>query len=111
MNSARERPRLVAVRLLGLAVLVGIGVAIGAVADDRSAEVPTAVQAKLNRAGTVNAGQADRLERITADLQRVRADLNEATERSRLLARTNSRLRRDLRRANRTRQPRGSRSR
>jgi hypothetical protein len=111
MNSVRERPRLVAVRLLGLAVLVGIGVAIGAVAANRSPEVPAAVQAKLNRAETVNAGQANRLERIAAELQRVRADLNEATERSRLLARTTSRVRRDLRRANRTRQPRGSRSR
>jgi hypothetical protein len=111
MNSVRERPRLVAVRLLGLAVLVGIGVAIGAVADNRSAEVPAAVQAKLNRAKTVNAGQANRLQRIAAELQRVRADQNEATERSRLLARTNSRLRRDLRRANRTKQPRRERSR
>ena len=42
---------------------------------------------------------------------RARADLNQATERARLLARTNSRLRSDLRRANRTNQPRSSRSR
>jgi hypothetical protein len=82
MNSVRERPRLVAVRLLGLAVLVGIGVAIGGVADDRSTEVPAQTQAKLHRAET-----------------------------ARLLARANSGLRRDLRRANRTKQPRGSRSR
>jgi hypothetical protein len=58
------------VRLLGLAVLVGVGVAISAVADYRK-----------------------------------------ATERAQQPARANSRLRRDLRRANRTTQPRGSRSR
>jgi septal ring factor EnvC (AmiA/AmiB activator) len=111
MNSVRERPRLVAVRLLGLAVLVGIGVAIGAVADDRSTEVPAQTQAKLHRAETANSSQSNQLERLAAELQRVRADLNQATEESRLLARANSRLRRDLRRANRTQQPRGSRSR
>jgi hypothetical protein len=111
MNSVRERPRLVAVRLLGLAVLVGIGVAIGAVADDDSTEVPAQLQAKLNRAEAVNARQANRLERSAAELDRVRADLNQATERSRLRARTNSRLRSDLRRANRTKQRRGLRSR
>jgi septal ring factor EnvC (AmiA/AmiB activator) len=111
MSSVRERPRLVAVRLLGLAVLVGIGVAIGAVADDDSAEVPAQVQAKLNRAETVSARRADRLARIADELERVRTDLNQATVRSQQLARTNSRLRGDLRRANRTKQPRGSRSR
>jgi hypothetical protein len=111
MNSVRERPRLVAVRLLGLAVLLGIGVAIGAVADDRSGEVPAQAQARLKRAKTVSARRADQLERIAAELQRVRADLNEATGRSRLLARTNSRLRADLRRAKRAQQPRRSRSR
>ena len=111
MNSVRERPRLVAVRILGLAVLVGIGVAIGAMVDDDSAEVPAQAQAKLTRAQTVSARRADQLERIAAELDRLRTDLNEATERSRLLARANSRLRRDLRRANRTRPLRDSRSR
>jgi septal ring factor EnvC (AmiA/AmiB activator) len=109
MNSVRERPRLVAVRLLGLAVLVGIGVAIGALADNRGAEVPTQTQTKLNRAEAANASQANQLEGLAAELERMRADLNEATERARLLARTNSRLRRDLRQANRTTQPRDSR--
>lgn len=111
MNSVRERPRLVAARLLGLAALVGIGVALGAVADDDRTEVPAQVKAKLNRAEAVNARQANRLERIAAELDLVRADLNQATERARLLARTNSRLRSDLRRANRIQQPRSSRSR
>ena len=108
MNRVRERPRLVAVRLLGLAALVGIGVAIGAVADDRSTEVPAQTQAKLNRAETANSTQANQLDRLVAELERVRADLNPAAERSRRLARANYRLRRDLRRAKRTRQPRGS---
>ena len=111
MNSVRERPRLVAARLLGLAVLVGIGVAIGAVADDPGTEVPAQTQAKVERAEAVNARQANQVERIAAELERVHADLNEATERSQQLARTNSRFRRDLRRATRTRQPRNSRSR
>jgi septal ring factor EnvC (AmiA/AmiB activator) len=109
MNSVRERPRLVALRLLGLAVLVGIGIAIGALADDGGTEVPTQTRAKLDRAEAVNARQANQLEGLAAELERMRADLNEATERARLLARTNSRLRRDLRQANRTKQPRGSR--
>ena len=111
MNSVRERPRLVAARLLGVLVLVGVGVAIGAVAVDRSTEVPAQTQAKLNRATTASSRQANQLERLAAELERVRADSNHASERSRLLARANSRLRRDLRRANRTKQPRDSRSR
>ena len=70
MNGVRERPRHVAVRLLGLVVPVGLGVAIAAVADYRR-----------------------------------------ATGRSQQLARANPGLRRDLRRAKRTRPPRDSRSR
>ena len=98
MAGLRERPRLVAARVLAVALLVGVGVAIGALAADPSSEVPARAQTQLKRAkivGVQGAGLVDR------DPSSVSAELDEALERTRSLRRSNSRLRRELRTARR----------
>ena len=94
MAGLRERPRLVAARVLAVALLVGVGVAIGALAADPSSEVPARAQTQLKRAKIVGV-QGARL------VDRVSAELDEALERTRSLRRSNSRLRHELRTARR----------
>ena len=97
MRSLRERPRVVAVRVLGVVLLLGSGVAIGALMDDPGSEIPAETQTRLERAETLNEERSDRLHRAEAALQRVRAERNDALKRARTLARANARLRRELR--------------
>lgn len=101
MASLRERPRLVAARVLGVALLLGIGVAIGALADDPGPEIPAQAQAQLKRAKSVSGDRADRLDGMGVTVARLRAELDEAMERTRALARANARLVRDVRRTTR----------
>jgi septal ring factor EnvC (AmiA/AmiB activator) len=101
MRSVRERPRLMAVRVLGAALLLGIGVAIGALADNRSAEVQAQTQAELNRIERVSDKRADQLDRTDWRLTRLRVELDDTIERSRSLAQANSRVRNELRRTQR----------
>jgi hypothetical protein len=101
MNGLRERPRLVAARVLALALLVGVGVAIGALTADPSSEVAARAQTQLKRAKMVSGERADGLHRSNAAFTRVSAELDEALERGRSLSRSNSRLRQELRTARR----------
>jgi hypothetical protein len=94
MAGLRERPRLVAARVLAVALLVGVGVAIGALAADPSSEVPARAQTELKRAKIVGVQAAGLVDRVSAEL-------DEALERSRSLSRSTSRLRRELRAATR----------
>ena len=94
MAGLRERPRLVAARVLAVAPLVGVGVAIGALAADPSSEVPARAQTHLKRAKIVGVQGASLVDRVSAEL-------DEALERTRSLRRSNSRLRRELRTATR----------
>ena len=94
MAGLRERPRLVAARVLAVALLVGVGVAIGALAADPSSEVPARAQTQLKRAKIVGVQGAGLVDRMSAEL-------DEALERTRSLRRSNSRLRRELRTARR----------
>ena len=97
MRSLRERPRLVAARVLGVALLVGIGVAIGALVDDPSSEIPAGTQAQLKRAETLNHKRPERLDLAEATAGSLRAELDDAMKRARTLTRGNARLRRELR--------------
>ena len=101
MAGLRERPRLVAARVLAVALLVGVGVAIGALAADPSSEIPARAQTQLKRAKIVSVERADLLDRSSAAFDRVSAELDDALERTRSLSRSNSRLRRELRTARR----------
>ena len=94
MAGLRERPRLVAARVLAVALLVGVGVAIGALAAGPSSEVPARAQTQLKRAKIVGVQGAGLVDRMSAEL-------DEALERTRSLRRSNSRLRRELRTARR----------
>lgn len=94
MAGLRERPRLVAARVLAVALLVGVGVAIGALAADPSSEVPARPQTQLKRAKIVGVQGAGLFDRVSAEL-------DDALERTRSLSRSNSRLRRELRTARR----------
>ena len=101
MAGLREHPRLVAARVLAVALLVGVGVAIGALAADPSPEIPARAQTQLKRAKIVSVERADLLDRSSAAFDRVSAELDDALERTRRLSRSNSRLRRELRAARR----------
>jgi hypothetical protein len=101
MAALREHPRLVAARVLAVALLVGVGVAIGVLAADPSSEIPARAQTQLKRAKIVSVERADLLDRSSAAFDRVSAELDEALERTRRLSRSNSRLRRELRAARR----------
>lgn len=94
MAGLRERPRLVAARVLAVALLVGVGVAIGALAADPSSKVPARAQTQLKRAKIVGVQGAGLFDRVSAEL-------DDALERTRSLSRSNSRLRRELRTARR----------
>lgn len=100
MGALRERPRLVVARLLAVVLVLGIGVALGALAGG-GPEVPPEAQARLDRAAVVSIRQGHRLDQTGTALARVRAEMTEALDRSRTLADANTRLRRELRRANR----------
>jgi septal ring factor EnvC (AmiA/AmiB activator) len=98
MSRLRERPRLVAARVLAVALVLVIGVFIGGLADDRNdIQLTAAATTQLQRAAVLSDQQADRLEQTNAELERVRADREDELARSRRLARANSRLRRELR--------------
>ena len=101
MLGLRERPRLAAARVLAVALLVGSGVAIGALATDPGSEIPARAQTQLQRAKIVSGQRADLLDRSNAAIDRVSAELDEALRRTRSLSRSNSRLRRELRTARR----------
>ena len=101
MSRLRERPRVVAARVLGAALLLGVGVAIGVLASDSGGDLSGHTQAQLRRAMLVNADRADRLDRTAAELQALRANLKESVADGRDLARDNARLRQQLRRATR----------
>jgi hypothetical protein len=101
MSRLRERPRLVAARVLGAALLLGVGVAIGVLANDSGGELSGHPQAQLKRAKLVNADRADRLGRTGAELQALRAKLEESVDHTSDLARANAGLRQQLRRATR----------
>jgi hypothetical protein len=116
MSRLRERPRLVAARVLGVVLVLVTGAFIGGLADDRSpTQLSTPASAQLKQAALVSDQQADRLEQTSAELQRVRANRDEARGRSGRLVRANSRLRRELRDSKRalrrTQRARRSRSR
>jgi hypothetical protein len=100
MRALHERPRLVVARLLAVAVVLGIGAALGELAGG-GPEVPPEAQARLDRAAVVSIRQGHRLDQTGTALARVRAEMTEAFERSRTLTDANSRLRRELRSANR----------
>ena len=104
MSRRRERPRLVAARVLAVGIVLVVGILIGALAADRSpAELSTPATAQLKRAALVSDQHANQL---SAELRRVRAKREEALERSRSLKRANSRLRRELRQSQRARRSR-----
>jgi hypothetical protein len=101
MAGLRERPRLVAVRVLAVALLVGVGVAIGALAAAPSSEIPAQARTQLKRAKIVSVERADLLDRSSTAFDRVSVELDDALERTRSLSRSNTRLRREVRTARR----------
>ncbi len=103
MRGLREQPRAVVARLLGAVGLVVIGVLIGgAVHSDRSDEVHAA-QVRLVSVQRSRAALNNELQRRTRERDRAVAD-RVGTERTvRSLRRDNSRLRRELKAARRTR--------
>ena len=102
MRGLREQPRVVAARLLGAVALVVIGVLIGgAVHSDRSDEVHAA-QVRLVSVQRSGAALNNELQRRTRERDRAVAD-RVGTERTVRSLRDNSRLRRELKAARRTR--------
>ena len=97
MDALRERPRLVVARLLAVVLVVAIGVAMGGLAGGRGPDVPLEAQTKLDRAALVSLRQGNQLDQTGTALARVRAEMTEALARSRILAKANSKLRRELR--------------
>lgn len=115
MRAVRERPRVAAVTVLGLAALVLCSAGLGAILVGGRTEVPQTAQVRL-----AHAQQATREETRLLDAERIevaeaRAALARQTRRSRELARTNARLQHELRQARRgapsERQRRSSRNR
>jgi hypothetical protein len=97
MRALRERPRLVAARALGAAILVTMGIGLGALLDEPSGEPARQTRDRLQRIKLVSTRRAHALVRTAAALQLQRSALGEARRRSSALERSNDRLRRELR--------------
>jgi Spy/CpxP family protein refolding chaperone len=104
MRALRERPRLVAAKLaLGLAALMVSALVAAAIAGDDSGSSFN-LQPRLERSERLRRDQLGELQRQAAQITRLRADLRTTARRARDRARTNDRLRRDLRIARREEQ-------
>jgi hypothetical protein len=98
MRALREQPRLVAAKLaLAIAALVATALVGAAIAsEDRKAPD---LRPRLERSEQLRRDQASELQRLGAQVARLRGELRTATRRARERARTSERLRRELRAA------------
>jgi hypothetical protein len=101
MRGLREQPRLAAARVVFAVLLIAVGVALGAVIAGGGPDSTTLddTRAALRKAETDLQRQSRDSRNQAQLLEQARADLRAATRRSRALANTNNRLRRQLRRA------------
>jgi chromosome segregation ATPase len=107
MRGVRERPRLVAVRVLGVALVLGAGVLIGVLVDGDGGD--RAKQVQLERRRAQSDRRAQQLKRTEQELNGLREQLEQAAQRVRTLTATNTRLRGELRLAKRSLRARRSR--
>ena len=98
MRALREQPRLVAAKLtLAIAALVA-AVLVGAAIASDDPEAPD-LRPRLERSEQLRRGQASELQRLAAQVARLRGELRTAAQRARERTRTSERLRRELRAA------------
>jgi septal ring factor EnvC (AmiA/AmiB activator) len=100
MRALREQPRLVAAKLtLAIAALVATALVGAAIASD-DPQAPD-LRPRLERSEQLRRDQTSELQRLAAQVARLRGELRTATRRARERARTTERLRRELRAARR----------
>ena len=109
MRAARERPRVAAVTVLGVAALVLCGAALGALVAGGGQRAPAAAQVRLASADQANREQARQLDAAQDQAARSRALAERLARRSRELRTANGRLRRALRHARITARRQGQR--
>jgi hypothetical protein len=106
MRAVKEQPRLVVVRVLAVLCLLGVGIAIGAVARGEDRDAVRAVEVRLVGAQREARDQRSELQRIAAELEgavAARSRAKRALDRQR---RANVQLRAQLKIARRAREAR-----
>jgi septal ring factor EnvC (AmiA/AmiB activator) len=102
MRALREQPRLVTAKLaLAIAALVATALVGATIASD-DPEAPPDLRPRLERSEQLRRDQTSELQRLGAQVARLRGELRTATRRARERARTSERLRRELRAARRS---------